>query len=277
MSLFVDSHAITVTPGEDTFPPRLGVHSLLREAGAAVTASAETTSGEKENAYKEGLTYDFWRPGVGGVNWLRCHLEKGAQAANYVGIAAHDLHLYNASVKMQHSTDGGATWTDSSSAFSPGSSAPILILYDDTFAADHRLHITTIGAPSIGVVNFGRILKLTAPIAGAWTPPHLARANRYVTEISEGGAFLGRSLIANGASLALEIDALSMPWLRAEWEGTVRLLETRGFFFAARDLADYGGVAAAEVFYGYAVGQPAAQYASNVYGRLNLDARGIVT
>lgn len=277
MSLFVDSHSITVTPGEDTFPPRIGAHSLLRESGAYVTASADTTNGEQENAYKEGLTYDFWRPGVGGVNWLRCHLSKGAQAANYCGIAAHDLHLYDARVKMQHSTDGGATWTDSSSAFSPGDSSPIMLLYDDAFAADHRLHITTVGAPSIGVVNFGRVLKLTAPIKGAWTPPRLARANRYVTEISEGGAFLGRSLIANGAGLALDINALSMPWLRDEWETTVRLLEQYGFFFAARDLADLGGFAAEEVFYGYAVGQPGAQYATNVYGRLHIEARGIVT
>ena len=278
MSLFIDSHSILVGAADpDTFDPRIGVHSLLRESDAVVTASAETTGGEKENGYAEGFTFDFWRPGTAGTHWLRASLSEGAKVSNYVAIAAHNLHENGASVKMQHSTDSGATWSDSSSDFMPADSSPLMILYDDTFAGDHRLLVVSTGAVSIGVVHFGQILKLNAPLVGPWSPPNLSRANRYVNEVADGGAFLGKSLIAEGARLSLQISAADMDWIRNEWEATVRLLELRGFFFAARDMNIIGGVAEAEVFYGWTESQPGAQYDSNVYGGISLQARGIVT
>ncbi|KKM87165.1 hypothetical protein LCGC14_1271720 [marine sediment metagenome] len=277
MSLFIDSHSIVVAADRDTFDPRIGVHSLLREADAAVSVSAETTGGEKENGYAEGFTFDFWRPGTSGTHWLRVSMSNGAKVSNYVAIAAHNLHQHAGTVKMQHSTDGGATWSDSSSEFMPADSSPLMILYDDTFAADHRLLIVSTGAVSIGVVHFGQILKLNAPLLGPWSPPNLSRLNRYVNEVADGGAFLGKSLLAEGAQLSLQISAVDMDWIRNEWEDTVRLLELRGFFFAARDLAAIGGVAAPEVFYGWTESQPSAQYDSNVYGGISLKARGIVT
>ena len=277
MSLFLDSHSITVIAPPNTFAPRIGAANLLRDSAADVSASADTVGGEKENAYKEGLTYDFWRPGTGGAHWLRAHLADGARRSNYVAIAAHDLHQHGASIKMQHSTDGGATWSDSSDDHAPGSSSPIMLLYDDTFAADHRLLVTSVSAVQIGVVHFGEVLELNAPLAGPWAPPYLSRANRYINEIAEGGAFLGKSIIAEGARLALNIKGVDLDWIRDKWEATVRLIETRGFFFAARDVAAAGGVSEIEVFYGWAEVQPAARYENNVYGAIALSARGIVT
>ncbi len=279
MTLFIDSHSILAAPSLDrtTFAPRLGAHSLLRVAGAVVSASADTVGGEKENGYKEGLTFDFWRPGTSGTHWLRASLTGGAQVSNYLAIAAHNLHQNGASVKMQHSIDGGATWLDSSNDFLPGSSAPVMILYDDTLAGDHRVLVVSDTPVSIGVVHFGQILALNAPLLGPWSPPNLSRRNRYVNEVSDGGAFLGKTLIAEGANLTIAISAADMDWIRDKWEDTVRLIETRGFFFAARDLGSVGGVAEPEVFYGWAQAQPGGKYDSNVYGGISLQARGIVT
>ena len=276
MAVALQSKTLFVPTAPDTFAPRLGAHTLLREASVGVSASADTTGGEKENAFAEGLTFDFWRPGTAGTHWLRASFG-AARLSNYLGIAAHNLHQQGAVVKMQHSTDGGVTWTDSSEDFLPATSSPILILYTDVFAAEHRLLIVSTGAVSIGAVHFGEILALDAPLAAPWKPPHLARENRYLNEMSEGGAFLGRTVIAEGAKLELEIPGVGMVWARDKWEDTVRLIETRPFFFAARDAAAIGGVAEAEVFYGWAEDQPIIRYEQNVFGTLSLRARGIVT
>ncbi|KKN39089.1 hypothetical protein LCGC14_0746850 [marine sediment metagenome] len=273
MAVVLTSKAI-ILPDQDVFAPRLGVDSLFRRTGVTVTESAETVGFESENAYAEGFTFDFWRPGVAGINWLRATLPI-AYMSNYMGIAAHDLHLNGATIKAQHSTDGGATWTDSSSEYKPGTSEPLMILYDDVFAADHRLWINSPVPVTIGVVNMGQALKFDAPISAPWSPPHLARRNRFMTEVSESGNFLGRVIVADGARLELDVRGIGMGWAREDWEDTVRMLENYPFFFAARDRASM--VSEQEVFYGFTEEQPISQYDSNVYGSLALRARGIVT
>lgn len=276
MTLIFDSKILYV-PHADVYAPRIGAENLLRSSLATVTASADTTDGEKENAYSEGFTFDFWRPGSSGTHWLRASFSGGAQKSNYVGIAAHNLHQHGGVVKMQHSVNGGAAWSDSSSEFMPGDSSPIMILYDDTSAGDHRLVVVSTGAVSIGAVFFGEILKFNAPLAGGWIPPYLGRSNRYVNDVSEGGAFLGRALISEGARLSLRIRGADLAWLRDKWEATVRIIEQYPFFFAARDRDAIGGVAEAEVFYGWITEQPQSGYGNNVSGFLTLNAQGIIS
>ncbi len=276
MTLVLDSKVLLV-PHADVYAPRIGAENLLRSPQATVTASADTTGGEKENAYAEGFTFDFWRPGTSGVNLLHASFSGGARKSNYVGIAAHNLHQTGGVVTMQHSRDVGVSWSNSSGSFRPGDSSPIMILYDDVTAGDHRLVVRSDTPVSIGVVSFGEILKFNAPLGGGWTPPYLGRSNRYVNDVSEGGAFLGRSLIAEGARLSLRIRGADLPWLRDEWESTVRIIEQFPFFFAARDRDAIGGVAEAEVFYGWAVEQPRSGYENNVSGFFTLNAQGIIT
>ncbi len=276
MALMLDRKSIVIPAPTDVFDPRLGVDSVFRRTGAAVTASNETTGFEKENAYLEGFTFDSWQPGIPGVQWLRASLPV-AYAANYLGIASHNLHTQEASVKVQHSTDRGLTWSDSSTVHAPGDSTPILILFDDVYAMDFRLWISSLNPVSIGVVNIGKVLTLDAPVQAPWASPSLARMNRFITEVSENGAFLGRAVVANGAELELDIRGIGMPWARDQWEEAVRLMESFPFFFAARDIGAEGGVAEREVFYGWATEQPSSGYSTNVYGRLRLKARGIVT
>ncbi len=277
MTLIFDSKTLFVPDdlAADIYAPRIGAENLLRSPQATVTVSAETTGGEKENAYSEGFTFDFWRPGSAGTHWLRASLIGGARKSNYVGIAAHNLHQHEGSVKMQHNL--GTGWVDSSNDFLPADSSPIMIIYDDVIAGFHRLSVTSTSAVSIGAVFFGEILKFNAPLGGGWTPPYLGRSNRYVNDVSEGGAFLGRSLIAEGARLSLRIPGVDLSWLRDEWESTVRIIEQFPFFFAARDRDIIGGVAEAEVFYGWSEGQPRSGYSNNVSGFLSLNARGIIS
>ncbi len=276
MALMLDLKTIVIPAPTDVFDPRLGVDSIFRQTGAVVSASNETAGFEKENAYAEGFTFDSWKPGIAGVQWLRASLPV-AYTANYLGIASHNLHTQEASIKVQHSTDRGTTWSDSSTVFAPGDSTPILILFDDVFAKDFRLWISSRLPVSIGVVNIGHVLTLDAPVQAPWAPPSLARMNRFITEVSENGAFLGRVVVANGAELELDIRGIGMPWARDQWEEAVRLMESWPFFFAARDIAAEGGVAEREVFYGWATEQPSSGYSTNIYGRLRLKARGIVT
>lgn len=268
--------ALAEAETETVFPPRMGVYTLFRDSGASVTVSAEdtTSNGHKENAYKEGFTHDFWKPGSSGDHWLRVSLGTSARA-DYMAIAAHDLHNNGGSVKAQYSTDGGSTWNDAHNAVTPASSEPLMILFDEQQAADWRLHVSSSGAVSIGVVHIGAVTKLRVGIQPPWTPPYLARDNRYVNQRSEGGQFVGRSLIAKGAQLSLDLQHVPMSWIRQTWEPVVREIEQYAFFFAARDL-DAVGSREREVFYGWMDSQPTAQYENPMWGSISLSARGLI-
>lgn len=274
MGLVLDSNLAIAQAEGETFPPRIGASNLFRDSGATVTASADTTGGEKENAYKEGFTHDFWRPGSSGDHWLRVSLGSAAKA-DYLAIAAHDLHNNGGTIKAQYSTDGGASWTDAHTAVTPANSQPVMVLFSQVEAADWRLFVSSTGAVSIGVVHIGAVLKLRVGIPAPWTPPYLAQDNRFINERTEGGAFAGRSLLARGAQLRMDLEHVPKGWIRDTWEPVVRLIEQYPFFFAARDL-DASGGREQEVFYGWTDGQPSAQIENTMWGSISLRARGII-
>lgn len=278
MGLVLDSNlAIADADAADTFPPRIGASTLFRDSGATVTVSAEDTAndGHKENAYKEGFTHDFWKPGSSGTHWIRVSLGSSAKA-DYMAVAAHDLHQNAGSIKAQYSTDGGQSWNDAHSAVTPGDSSPVMVLFTQVEAADWRLHVSSTGAVAIGVVHIGAVLKLRVGIRAPWTPPYLSQDNRYINQRSEGGQFFGRSLIARGAELRLDLEHVPKAWVRDVWEPTVRLLESYPFFFAARDV-DASGGREKEVLYGWTTRQPSSQIENTLWGSISLRARGIVS
>lgn len=274
MSLVISNNSILASAVTNTAAPRILSNSLLRATGATVIASNETTGGEHENAWKEGFTYDFWKPGTSGTNTLQVTLESPL-ASNALGIAAHNLHQVGGVVKMQHSSDG-STWTDSSTAYTVPNSQPLLILYTAQSALYHRLVVTSTGNPIIGVVIFGAALEMKEGIPAPFDPPYLGRDNRYVTERTEGGQFVGKGIIDTGARLAITVRGLTLDWIRDVWDPQVRTLEQYGFFFAARDLDQVGGIAEAEVIYGWADSQPRGRYDTPTHGSVTLRARGII-
>ena len=278
MSLQLDANVLASAINDTDTPSaaRLGAVNILRASEATVTASASPVGGEKENAYAEGFNYDFWRPGSG-IQWLRASFSS-SQKVNYLGIAAHDLHNVSASIKLQESSDG-SVWTDvTGSDYTPTTSAPIFIEFSEEENLHFRLYISgSTSTPNIGAVNFGCALKMDGVLSPGYTPPHQALADRHLVERAEGGAFLGRSLIASGAILNAAMTGCDMDWIRAHWESHVRLLEQYPFFWVAGDEGKIDARAYKNSFYGWVSSQPGSTYANRVYGSLGLNARGIVT
>lgn len=276
MGLVLDNNLLLSQEDETTFPQRLGINNLYRAAGATVTASAEDTAndGHKENAYKEGFTHDFWKPGSSGSHWLAVSLGSSA-TADYVAVAAHDLNQHAGSIKAQYSTDGGMSWNDAHSAVTPGTSQPVMILFTAVDAADWRLFISSTGAVSIGAVHIGGVLKMPGTLAAPWSPPYLRRDVRYVNDRTEGGAFVGRSIISKGAEFPLQFQGVELDWIRNTWEPLVRSIEQYPFFFTARDVAA-SGLSESEVVYAWTTRQPRSSYVSNVHGDIQLQCRGLI-
>jgi hypothetical protein len=64
-----------------------------------------------------------------------------------------------------------------------------------------------------------------------WTPAKFGRATRFINSVSDGGAFLGRSIVAKGVRSSIDIRYATDTWMRTNWLKFVDHAEKKPFFF----------------------------------------------
>lgn len=192
-----------------------------------------------------------------------------------IGTGYNSVVAFNMDTANDLSTAERFWWQDASVEYSPDTSSPAMLLFDADPSLHWRIVFDSTSALSVGVACIGKALEFNSQLEGPWSPPYLSRQNRYIPAVSEGGSYLGSSIIAEGAGLSLRFPACHLEWLRDQWEAHVRLLEQYGFFFCARDLDPRDG-AEIEVIYAWITAQPYSDYQSNVYGSAIIQARGII-
>ncbi|RDH86365.1 MAG: hypothetical protein DIZ78_09350 [endosymbiont of Escarpia spicata] len=207
--------------------PYLAYQNLFQDA-STVTASSEATGYDGENAYDD-RTYDFWKPSSTGTNTLTATFSAN-QSVNYFGVAAHDLADDDSSIKLEYSTDG-TTWYDAVESWSPADNRVIFRVFDAIQADYWRVSVTSTGYPSMGVLSFGAVHVLPVGMRTGFKPPHLNRNSEYLNNVSEGGQFLGRSLLRSGNDGVIDLSFLKADWVQMAWPALAAVLETRPFFF----------------------------------------------
>lgn len=222
--------------------PRIGYENRLRDTGVVVTTSTADTDAEGESVLN-GLTWDFWQPTA--VPGVIAFTFPEAITADYCGIAGHTLTETGNDVELQY-WDGlsPGSWVSLGSVI-PGSETgnkTIMFLFDSVSSAIWRLIVdggTTTTMPVLGAVSIGTSLVLERKIYGGHTPITLAKNTVIRPQISEGGQFLGRSIIREGASTTIALNNLSAPWVRSDFFPFMESARTYPFFFSWRATAAY--------------------------------------
>jgi hypothetical protein len=206
---------------------RIG-HQTFTRTG---TASASTSATDfPADAPLNELTYEFWRPTALPANWT---LDAGASVGvNYIGIAAHTLGSMGCTVAIQSSPDN-STWTTIDSV-TPTDDSPIMFLFASVTARYFRLSITNGSIPSVGVVFVGTVLEMLRPCYAGLTPISLSRDSVIRPNRSEGGQWLGRSVIRSGSSMSASYNNLDNNWVRTTFKDFIDDAVLYPFFFAWR-------------------------------------------
>ena len=206
---------------------RIGHQSYTRTGTASASSSA--TDFPAIAALNE-LTYEFWRPTALPATWT---LDAGSSvSSNYIGIAAHTLGTSGATVTIQRSPDN-TTWTTIDS-ITPTDNSPIMFLFANVTARYYRLSITGSLTPSIGVVYVGTVLEMLRPCYAGLTPISLSRDTVIRPNRSEGGQWLGRSVIRSGSSMSVNYTNLDNAWVRSTFRDFINNAVTYPFFFVWR-------------------------------------------
>lgn len=200
--------------------------------GTATASTATTTF--PADAPLNSLTYEYWRPTSMPATWT---LDAGSsKMANYLGIASHSLGSSGSTVTIASSPDN-STWTDIDS-LTPSDDSPIMFLFANRTARYWRLSISGSTIPSVGVVYVGPVLEMMRPCFAGLSPINLSRVTTIRPNKSEGGQWLGRSIIRNGSSMTVTYNNLGGQWYRTYFDPFVENARSYPFFYAWRPL-DY--------------------------------------
>lgn len=206
--------------------PRIGWQNFLR--GAVVTASGQSGQNDPD-ATQNALTWDFWIPNT--LPATITYTLEGAASFDYIGIAAHTLGSDGSTVTFAY--HDGDDWVDIKE-ISPEDDSPILMLFNEIETDQIRLTITGTATPAIGVVYAGIVLATQRKIYQGHTPITLSERNTVRPQRSEGGQWLGRTIIREGAQTTIALSNLKADWVRTYFKPFMNSATRYPFFFAWR-------------------------------------------
>jgi hypothetical protein len=196
---------------------------------ATLTASTEDTDFDVENV-QNNLTWNFWRPTAQPSD---IEFDLGSsQAVSYCGIAAHNCGTQGNTITLAYS-DNGSSWTDVDNT-TPSDDSVIVFLITERSHRYWRLTFSSGSVPTVGVVYFGTQLVVERRIYSGHSPLTLSKKTVIRPQKSEGGQWLGRSKIRQGAQTTISISNLGASWFRTNFEPFINDAIDYPFFFAWR-------------------------------------------
>jgi len=197
-----------------------------------VTATSEADGFPKENAY-DWNTYDYWKAGAAGEVFLTVDMGS-AQPADYWAISAHNLFDNSGTVQLQYSSDNfSGDINDAGALATPTDNSSIFIVFTEVSARYWRLKInSTTFASTIGVASIGTALEMDRAVKAGSTLAEEARNDMYVNQVSDGGQFLGRSLIRKGVKFSVGFTVQSLSFVRNDWSAFLDHAEQKPFWYS---------------------------------------------
>ncbi|MFP4005019.1 MAG: hypothetical protein ACLFV8_14690 [Alphaproteobacteria bacterium] len=210
----------------------MGHTNALLDSGVALSASDETADGPATNA-ASWLTHARWKFSASGTVFLNFTYES-ARAIRALGIFRHNLGSNGCTVRLRHSDDGAA-WT---TLIEQNPDPDDRILFRVASGAEtHRFWRVEIDNPNAaslytGNVFAGDVLKMWSPPEFGWSPPGLAKNDRFLNSRSEGGDPIGRSLLRREDMIDVNLSAVPEAWVRADWEPAMSALLEHPVYFS---------------------------------------------
>ena len=206
--------------------PRIAYQNFV--SSATLTASSAAT-GFAANNLKNPLTWNFWRPSSVTATM---EFNLGAvRTVDYCGIAAHNCGTKGNTITLEY-WDGDSWVTIDTHV--PTDDSVILFLFDPILAQVFRLSISGGTAPTISTVYMGQALVSQRSMYVGHTPITLNQKHVVRPQRSEGGQWLGRSVIRQAAQANIALKHLTAAWVRTYLEPFIESAVNYPFFFAWR-------------------------------------------
>lgn len=219
------SDALVLSPSSGEPPlthARIGYQNITY--GKTPTASS-AASGYPAIAATYPTTYEYWRPTAVPATWTIDNTSP--VECDYMGVVGD---IVGCNVKVQSSADG-VTWTTRMEAVAAYRVA--MLLFPSVTARYWRAVFDGV-VPRVAVIYIGKALAMQRAIYQGHSPLNLSRTVELTNNISEGGQYIGRSVVRTGVQTTAEWAHLKADWYREDFDPFVKAAETKPFFFAWR-------------------------------------------
>ena len=202
----------------------IGYDNIIPDS--AITGSS-SQAGFDVTALQNPFTYEFWKP-VSLPATVTVDANT-AFTADYVGLGS--VELVNCNVLLESSADG-ITYVEAVSA-DILTNNDIMLLFASTVARYWRFTITALsGTPtvSLSVLNVGESMPMERMIYGGHTPSTLNSKTEFRPNKSEGGQWLGRTIIRNGTAEDFSFNNLTSLWVRNTFASFITFAKYNPYF-----------------------------------------------
>lgn len=160
-----------------------------------------------------------------------------ARQVNSFGIYKHNLSDLGLNVALEYATNAAGPWTELIPASSVVDNATIYrVSATGALAKYWRVVISGHAGASltaiIGSLFIGESLRLFGGPEGGFIAPDQAINDVYVNSKSDGGDFLGRSVIAKAGKGGHKMSAVDSDWVRENWEPFRKAANKHPFFYS---------------------------------------------
>ncbi len=210
--------------------PRIGWENIGSASDATVTSDSTDTGYDPGNPF-DWKPYTYWKPITGGSHYIQI-VTAAPVTVDYFAIAQHNIGTNGGTIALQYSQDSGSTWVDAVPAVSPVSTETIWWDVDTTLADHWRIVIDSTDPSVLGVASLGRKYQPYRGQYSGFQPPKMARVAKQYTSTSEGGLFLGRSILRKEIQGAIAFDLMLLNDAYGDWLPFMRAAEQHAFFLA---------------------------------------------
>jgi len=213
----------------------IGYSNILQRADAVIVPSSEVVGDEAANAASWNGA-QRWQAGGIGTQSLTISFPLNI-SVNSWGVYRHNFgdNNGNLTVEAQTSPDGSA-WTTLGSQVTPadGDFDTLYQIHGSIVQVDFfRLLITGAEvAPFLSNLFFGLSTKLFGSPETGWVPPSVAFNDKLITNVSDGGNFVGRSLIRKAMRTSFNISVVEANFALNDWKTVLEAVQEHAFYFS---------------------------------------------
>lgn len=198
--------------------PRIAYVNYLQDSASTVTFSTETAGFEASKAYDDRPNTG-WLPTASGLSTIT--LDCGSsRIVNAFGVARSTLGDNSGTIQLFYSDTGtGGPWTSFADAISPDDERAYYQFNAD--GEDHQywqVQMTSTPASQLNLLFIGSDFEVPIGDYVGKTPPFLNRKDKVEINQTQGGTFVGATLISENTSVKFSYEFMSQAFVRDVWE-----------------------------------------------------------
>jgi hypothetical protein len=216
------SESLVLSPTVPLKNSRIGYETIT--FGKTPVASS-TATGFSALAPTYPTTFEYWQPTTVPATWA---IDNTTEAVcDYAGVTGD---IEGVTIQVQ-SSENNSTWVTQVEGVATKKVA--MFLFPQIGARYWRLRFVN-QVPKVSVIYIGKALAMQRSIYVGHSPITLSRMTEVNNNVSEGGQYLGRSIIRSGVRTNAAYQHLTADWYRANFDPFAKSARQYPFFFAWR-------------------------------------------